>query len=375
MLHRTRPAYLRASPSATVFNGPSWRYYTGREVRLGFVTSALVVLMSAAPLWAAPNPRAVAEANAGLELARAGQYDQAIPHYRAALQLDPALPGIYLNLGLAYFKLNRFADAAPIFEKAAKADPASFQAQVLLGMTYYGSRRFADAAAWLRRATEQQPDNTELRFKLAQSYLWSKQYDRAQQEFKALLARNPESAPVHMLLGEVLDAANQQEQATAEFEAAVKASAAEPEVHFGLGYLYWKQKRYGEARREFEAELANQPRHSQALAYLADAEMHSPDSEQAEPHLRRALELDPNLRLAHLDLGILLAGRNDSEAATHLRAAIRLDPSKPDAHYRLGRLWLSLGRQADADAEFAEVKRLAAQEQPDPLVAVPGRHP
>jgi tetratricopeptide (TPR) repeat protein len=102
--------------------------------------------------------------------------------------------------------------------------------------------------------------------------------------------------------------------------------------------------------------------------------MHSDLASNAEEHLRQALKLDPKIRLAHLDLGILLADRNGSEAAAHLREAIRIDPSKPDAHYRLGRLWLSMGRQAEADAEFAQVKQLAEQQQPEPLVAVPGRH-
>ena len=65
------------------------------------------------------------------------------------------------------------------------------------------------------------------------------------------------------------------EAATAEFEAAVKASTVPPDAHFGLGYLYWKQQRYEDACREFEAELATQPQHAQALAYLGDAEMHA----------------------------------------------------------------------------------------------------
>src|SRR5579872_37915 len=124
------PAYLRAFDNAWVLKVRSSRYYTGREVHTGSMNSALVLAMVAAPLWAATNPRAAGEADAGLALARQGQYEQAIPHYRAALALDPGMPGLSLNLGLAYFKLNRFADALPIFEKAAKADPASFQVQV-----------------------------------------------------------------------------------------------------------------------------------------------------------------------------------------------------------------------------------------------------
>jgi len=149
--------------------------------------SALLLPVFTVCLWCAADPRAAAEANAGLALAREGKYEQAISHYRAALKLDPAMPGLHLNLGLAYVKLNRLADAIPPFERAMKADPGNFQAQVLLGMSYYGTRRFADAAAQLQRATEQQPDNIELRFKLAQSYLWSKQYEAAKGEFRLCL--------------------------------------------------------------------------------------------------------------------------------------------------------------------------------------------
>jgi tetratricopeptide (TPR) repeat protein len=177
-----------------------------------------------------------------------------------------------------------------------------------------------------------------------------------------------------MLLGEVLDAANQEEQAIAELQAAVKASPREPEAHFGLGYMYWKQKRYEDARSAFEGELAQQPHHTQALTYLADTEMHMGDEKAAEEHLRQALKLDANIRLAHLDLGILQASRNDSEAAAiQFREAIRIDSSKPDAHYRLGRLLLSIGREKEAEGEFAKVKQLAPKERPDALVDVPGR--
>jgi tetratricopeptide (TPR) repeat protein len=123
-----------------------------------------------------------------------------------------------------------------------------------------------------------------------------------------------------------------------------------------------------EARRELQAEVAIQPRHNQALTYLGDSEMHLGDSESALENLRRVVKLDPNIRLAQLDLGNLLAARHDHAAAEqHLRAAIRLDPSKSDAHYSLGRLLLALGRKEEADAQFAIVKKLATQPQQEPL--------
>jgi len=333
----------------------------------------LALALATTQVWAA-NPEAVAEAARGTALAREGKYDLAIQHYQAALKLDAHLPGLYLNLGLAYFKSQRLQEAAGAFEEAVRADSGNFQARALLGMSYYGCARYGAAAAQLKLASDAQPANTELRYTLAQSYLWSGQNAEAEAQFRILLLKDPESAPVHILLGEVLDASNRVEAATAEFEAAVKASRVPPDAHFGLGYLYWKQQRFAEASHEFEAELAGDPQHAQALTYLGDAEMHLEKEKSAEAHLRSALKLNANLRLANLDLGIVLADRSASaEAARCFQAAIRIDPSQSDAHYRLGRLWSSMGREKEAQEEFEKVKQLAAAQPPPPLIKLPGR--
>jgi tetratricopeptide (TPR) repeat protein len=341
--------------------------------RRTILTVGAALLFCASGLAAQAQSGAAEEARKGLELAKEGKYPDAITHYRAAAALDPNLPGLFVNLGLAHFKLGQFPDAITAFEKAAKSG-STYQLHVLLGMSYLACRRFDAAAVELKQAVVEQPDNLELRYKLAQSYLWSKQYPDAIEEFRGLLTRDPNSSHVHMLLGEVLDASNHLAEATAEFEAAVKSSHPEPEAHFGLGYLYWKQKRYPEAAREFRAELADQPQHVQSLTYLGDTLMHDGDDKAAAEYLARAVHLDPAIRLAQLDLGIVLSDSDPAEAARHLRDAIRLDASNPDAHYRLGRLLRSQGREEEAAAEFAKVKALAAkEEQPPPLLEVPGR--
>src|SRR5579863_6374008 len=126
----------------------------------------LSLLLAVQPAAAVPD--AVAEAARGTALARDGKYDLAIEHYKAALRLNPHLPGLYLNLGLAYFKSNHLSEAAAAFEEAVRADSGNFQARALLGMSYYGASRYQDAAAQLKLASETQPDNMELRFTLAQ---------------------------------------------------------------------------------------------------------------------------------------------------------------------------------------------------------------
>jgi len=72
------------------------------------------LVLTAAQIWAAV-PEALAEAARGTALARDGKYDLAVQHYKAALRLDPHLPGLFLNLGLAYFKSKRLPEAAAAF--------------------------------------------------------------------------------------------------------------------------------------------------------------------------------------------------------------------------------------------------------------------
>jgi len=174
---------------------------------------------------------------------------------------------------------------------------------------------------------------------------------------------NPNSAQAHMLAGEAWDGMHEQEKATAEFEEAEKVAPNEPNVHFGLGYLYWKEKRYADAEREFELELKNEPEYAQALGYLGDAEMRLEQDAAAQATLEKAVRLPGAIRLAWLDLGIVLAGDGQKEAAAaDMERAIAMDPSEVDAHWRLARLYEAMGKKEEARAEFAKAALLHQKE-------------
>ena len=141
--------------------------------------------------------------------------------------------------------------------------------------------------------------------------------------------------------------------------AAVKVNPQEPNVHFALGYLLWTQKQYAESESEFRAELASDPQHVQAMAYLADGMIKTQRAEEAVPWLRKAVALNPENGFAHLNLGILAmdSGRND-EALKELQAAEKLTPEDVNVHWRLGKLYRALGRKDDAKAEFDQAATL-----------------
>lgn len=334
----------------------------------------------AALVWQAiikQSPRdAGALASLGIDFARLQKYPDAAAAYRRALEINPNLPGIQLNLGLAEFKQGRFRSAVAPLRAALAADPASQQARALLGMSFYGAKQFAEASKHLELAAKADPDNTELRQVLAQSCLWAKKYSCALEQFQEILRRNPDSAAVHILTGEALDGLGRTTEAIVEFQAAAKFVPPEPNANFGLGYLHWKLRQYDDAKRAFENELALDPGHAQALAYLGDIEMKRENTDVALSLLQNAVRLRNDIRIAYVDIGVILTQKKRySEALLALRRGENLDPEQPEVHYRLGRLYQALGNTQAAQQEFTKVRHLHQKAEDDIADKMSGRAP
>jgi predicted Zn-dependent protease len=102
------------------------------------------------------------------------------------------------------------------------------------------------------------------------------------------------------------------------------------------------------------------------LAYLGDIAMKKNDPDSAVPLLQKAVQARNDIRIAHLDLGAILAQQgHHQEAIASLKRAVELDPEQPDAHFRLGRVYQAIGNQAAAQREFAKVRELHNKSEED----------
>lgn len=308
-----------------------------------------------------------AYAHLGLLEARQEHYKEAAPLYRKALALNPAMPGLRLNLGLALFKSGALQEAVQTFTILLKSEPPSsaeaLRLITLTGLAYYGLGEYAAAVPYLKRATDADKQNLPFRLALAHSCLWSKQYQCVLDVYHEILTLNAESAEADMLAGEALDEMKDPAGAAQQFRAAVKADPREPNVHFGLAYLLWGMMQYDEAAKEFQAELANNPDNAQAMVYLADTDMKLSRPEAAPPLLEKAIRINPQIELAHLDLGILWsdAGRK-VDALRELKIAEKISPNDQNVHWRLGRFYQAAGRRDEAKVEFDKTRRLQKAE-------------
>jgi tetratricopeptide (TPR) repeat protein len=306
---------------------------------------------------------AEAYAHLGFLEARQERYKEAVPLYRKALVLDPAMPGLKMNLGLALFKSGALKEAIQIFTPLLKSEPASspeaLRLTTLIGIAHYGLGEYSASVPDLKVATASDPKNLPFRLMLAQSCLATKQYPCVLDVYHEILLLNAESAEADILAGEALDEMQDHTQATQQFRAAVKADPKAPNAHFGLGYLLWTQMQYEEAAENFKAELEIDPNHAQSMAYLADCDIRMSQPEAALPLLKKALQIDSNNELAHLNMGILDTDAGHQEdALRELRKAVTLRPNDVNAHFRLARLYKAMGRKAEAMVEFEKTSSL-----------------
>ena len=302
-------------------------------------------------------------AHLGLLEARQEHYAEAAPLYRKALALNPAIPGLQLNLGLALFKGGELKQAIVEFKSLLKSQgPASAEGQrltILIGMAHYGLAEYAEAVPYLQQAAVRDTQNLPLRLALAHCCLWSRQFQCVVNTNHEILSLNAESAEADMLVGEALDEMKDRNGAIEQFRAALKVNPQTPDAHFSLGYVLWVLKQYPEAASEFQAELDNNPNHAQAMTYLADVDLQLSQAEAALPLLEKTIKLDSEQELAHLDLGILYAGAGrQDDALREMKEAERLAPEDVDVHWRLGRLYRTMGRKDEAKAEFEKASQV-----------------
>jgi tetratricopeptide (TPR) repeat protein len=317
---------------------------------------------SSAPLneGAERAQRAAALVQQGITYARSTRYHLAELAYRSALGIDPHCLPAQINLGLAYFKSNDYEHAIPPLEKAVKAGVDSDQVHTLMAMSLYALHRFEAASRHYEVLFTRQPANTMLEYLLAESYMRSHQTDRLPGFMQQLEAAAPDSPVIYMLAGEQYDRLGQTDKAIDEFLKAEAAAPMMPMVHFALGYFYWEQHLPDKAAEQFRAEAGLKDGEvSQAKAYLGDIALSDGNDAAAERMLRKSLAIDPTVRIAQYDLGVICAqASKPSEAIKHFESAVEIDPQRADAYYQLARVYGKLGKRDQQRALLARVKQL-----------------
>jgi serine/threonine protein kinase/Tfp pilus assembly protein PilF len=113
-----------------------------------------------------------------------------------------------------------------------------------------------------------------------------------------------------------------------------------------------RQRLLDEALAFYTDLIASNPRHSQAYYERAELYKHTARPQQASDDYHRAIECDPNNAEAHCALGFMMGQE------PHLRRALELQPTNPVFHVYLARFYEGRTRPKEAAAEFRRAAEL-----------------
>jgi Flp pilus assembly protein TadD len=328
---------------------------------------------------------AAAYSNSGLTEDAAGLLQKRLRANPASLQLAEALSGVLILE-------SRFQDAVAALSGVAKQYPQDLHAQVLLLQTLVLAHD-SGAEALGRKLLTYTPKEWQVLYFMGLLHQQGNDYAAARDYFERSIATNPGDADAHYRLGVVLNSlkgdAKDEAAAGQELERSISLGLDTAEVHFALAkslralgdtagaqqqLSLYQQRLKAQAARAQAADKAQQADQAAAagnpqetitdyrealaldpqepvLAYkLAMALDKAGDEEGERSALRRAVDLDSHMALAHNQLGYLDASDGDTAGAVqHLRLAVEADPG-------FSKAWMNLAASLCLQAKWVEAR-------------------
>jgi tetratricopeptide (TPR) repeat protein len=183
---------------------------------------------------------------------------------------------------------------------------------------------------------------------------------------------HPDSARMLAGLGAALYAEGKREEAAGRLCEASDLKPADPAPYVFLGQM---EKAATGVLACVEQKLARfaqeQPGNALANYYYGvtvwkrdrGSEKNAAGLQQAEALLEKAVNIDPQLGEAYLQLGILHSERGDFEQAIRdYQKAIEVNPQLGEAHYRVGSAYKRIGEESKAEQEFRAYEKIEKAE-------------
>jgi type IV pilus assembly protein PilF len=184
-----------------------------------------------------------------------------------------------------------------------------------------------------------QEQRVQAQLALARGYIEEGDWLSARGPLERALEIDARSSDAHVLLALVHQADGAYSNAEDHYRRALRFDRSSAFAMNNYGTFLYLQERYGEARRMLTRAVEDSAYPARARAYenLALTELALDDLDGAEQALRRALRLNPDLPLAHLELAEIRFKRGDNAAAIeHLETHRQLAPQTPRS------LWLAI---------------------------------
>jgi tetratricopeptide (TPR) repeat protein len=282
----------------------------------------------------------VAQSHLGGALATRGQFDEAIGHYREALEIDPAFGLARLSLGDVLLARGRVDAAIAQYQILLKANADSKLAHLGLGNALASRGQMDQAIAHYHRALEIQPDYADAHHNLGVALATSGRFEEAIVHYRQALEIQPDYAEAGYNLGMALAGCGHFDEALTYLQPVMEFRPNDAELQNTFGNILV-------ARGQFQDAVA---------------------------HYRKALEIQPDHLAAQKSLAWLratcpIASLRDGDQALKLaqRANRRCDGKRPDVLDALAAAYAEVGWFPEAVATQQKALELATQQHAQSL--------
>ncbi len=298
--------------------------------------------------------------NVDIDLDDSGRLDEAIAHYRKALEIRPDFTEAHYSLGLILARRGQFDEAIAQYRKALEIRPDFTDARNNLGLILARRGQSDEAIAQYQKALEINPNDMQAHGNLGAALAENGRLDEAIAHFQAVLAIKPDFELGHYNLGKALTKYGRLDEAIVEYQKALEINPNHAETLNEFGLALVQCGRLNEAITQYEKAVKIRPDYAEALDNLGNALAGCGRTEEAIASYRKAVEVNPDYAEAYSNLGLALAGRGRvEEAIANYRKALE---SKPDAAAVHNNLGLALAGRGEIDEALGHYRQALAVE-------------
>ncbi len=260
---------------------------------------------------------------------------------------------------LSWRQCGNYRDVETLYRSVLARNPDSWLAHDNLGVVLVQKGMPQEAVAHYREAIRLNPTYPEAYNNLGNLLAKAGRFAEAEEAYAGALRARPSFAAAEYNWGYALNQAGRYSLAEAHFRNAFRLGANHAGVHYGLANALANSGRLPEAVLEYRQALAMKPDFAEAHANLGLALAEQGQFQEAIPEIEEAIRIRPEYAEAHAYYGLALSGSGLPERAlSEYEEALRRGPDSADIHYQMGMVLGKLGRQAEAQVQFALARRL-----------------
>ena len=278
--------------------------------------------------------------------------------YVPARSLIESIKNAFYEKGISSLNQNRYADAVKTFRKIVREDSGFQHVHYHLGLAFIGLREYQNGIDSLLTALNSDEVYDDIHTQLGLAYIEVKQFEDAIRHLKQAINTAPNSVEVHYNLARAYSETGNLEAATNEVTETLRLDPVYPPIHdlvekikqthYNRGVTFHNEERLSDAVTSFQNATLLDAEYTAAHFHLGIVLLKMENYSRTVEALRKTVELDRTHKAAYHALALAYFGQHEVEKARKAaQNAIDIDPNFQPARALLEAIDPSYSKQTE----------------------------